>query len=588
MILFGLLSVVFALFLSSFGRYSVPITSGDWAQHMALVETDVHNALLSQGGQLWDAGFMAGYPGWSHVLVAYPAAALDIDPLRSMQMWTAILLIAGCFVMAVRLVFQAKGPPSFFGAGVTAVFLATCAYSGFGLRGHILGNYFFPQLAGTVVAIAALAALELVEWNITLASLMVVLMGGVVLPNFHLIPAIWFTFAALIIFCLTSGNWRLTSLQCAFIAITNLSLWRAGAGQTVSNSNVNGWFLIRFAQLSDHGTALAMGLGIVFCALLVAVIHYLRRTPLAVSRTRLARFAGLISICLLICLQAFAYLVLHIGSVYAVTKYLYLLGTELAVLLAGVRWITSPRIDGFLPKGSPQVTIGCFVVLFVAQGPFLSTPYDQKPLMGLRERLRALPATFLGQRNYPQFSSLDYDRKYYLAIAVLRIPEDDRTVRWVNRGGTGETPFEWPDPSLVPIPNSDFESGSFTPWLPYLSAEPRVTGDKAHGGRFALAEASGDGSVYQDIAGLMPDTEYTFSAFVSGDSEGTATAQLVVWDVVAGGPSPQSPLVAPGPVWQPVSQSIRVGAGGIIRLHLLRHSGKGAIYWDDARLVVRH
>jgi hypothetical protein len=189
-----------------------------------------------------------------------------------------------------------------------------------------------------------------------------------------------------------------------------------------------------------------------------------------------------------------------------------------------------------------------------------------------------------GERFYPQFPSLDYDQNYYLAIAVMRIPHDQRTIRWLLRGATGETPLALPGAALVPVPNSDFEFGSLTPWLPYLSAEPTVTGDKVHGGRFALAEAGGDGSVYQDVSGLVPGSDYTFTAFVSGSSDGSATAQLALWEPGTGRAT-MSALVTPGPTWQVISQSIRAGVSGTIRLHLLRHSGRGTIYWDDARLV---
>ena len=79
-----------------------------------------------------------------------------------------------------------------------------------------------------------------------------------------------------------------------------------------------------------------------FGALALALLYHLRRNPLAVTRWRLAHAAGLIAVCLLICFQALAYLGLHIGSVYSIAKYLYLLGTELAVLLIGVRWKVSP------------------------------------------------------------------------------------------------------------------------------------------------------------------------------------------------------------------------------------------------------
>ena len=166
----------------------------------------------------------------------------------------------------------------------------------------------------------------------------------------------------------------------------------------------------------------------------------------------------------------------------------------------------------------------------------------------------------------------------------MRIPHDERTVRWLYAATTGETPFVWPDASFVPVPNSDFESGSLTPWLPYWSAEPRVTGDRVHGGEFALAEAGGDGSVYQDVSGLVPGTDYTFIAFVSGSSDGTATAQLALWEPGSRGPT-VSPAITPGAAWQAVSQSITAGPLGTIRLHLFRHPGRGTIYWDDARVV---
>jgi hypothetical protein len=529
---------------------------------------------------------MTGYPGWSHALVAYTAAALGVNPLRSMQIWTTIFLITGCFVMAVRLTFQAKGPPSVFGTGITVIYLAACAYAGFALRGHIERNYFFPQLAGTVIAIAGLAALQNLDWDATLASLLVVFLGGVVLPNVHLLPAMWFTFAGLIILCLTSRSWRMASLQCALIAMTNLFLWHVAAGEMVNMSNSNGWFLIRFTQLSDHGTYLAIGLGLVFCALSLALLHHLRRNPLAVSRRRLAQAAGLVAVCLLICLQALAHLVLHVGSVYSITKYLYLLGTELAVFLVGVRWTVPLRIHSSLQRHPLQAAMGCFALLFLSQGPFLSTPYNQSLLMRLRGRLLALQtASVSGQRSYPQISSLGYDQNYYLAIAIMRIPHDERTVRWLLRGTTGETPFVWPDAAFVPLPNSDFESGALAPWRPYLSAEPKVTGEKVHGGKFALAEAAGDGSVYQDVSGLVPGSDYRFTAFVSGSLDGTAAAQIALWEPDSG-PAALSPAVTPGPTWQVVSQSVTAGASGTIRLHLFRHSGRGAIYWDDARLVL--
>jgi hypothetical protein len=580
-------SIVVAVFSSSLGRYSVPITSGDWAQHMALVEVDFHNAQPSSAKPSWDAGFMTGYPGWSHAVVAYTAVALDLDPLRSMQIWTAVFLITGCFIMAARMAFHADHPPSFLGIVATSAFLAACAYSGLALRGHIERNYFFPQLAGTVIAIAALAMLQHLEWDVLAASLFIIVLGGIVLPNFHLLPAVWFTLAGLIFIFLGTNHWRLAMAQCALIGMAALFLWFRTGGVMLKSSDTNGWFLLSFTQLSDHGVSLAIALGLVFCALILVSFYHLRRGSLDLNRWRLADVAGLIAVCLLIVLQAFIYLVFHKGTVYSVTKYLYLLGTELAVLLIRMRRAVFSHLDTLLQRHPQRLGIGCFAILFLSQGPFLSTPYDQRTLIGIRGRLLALqPSGVHEPRSYPQFASLDYDRNYYLAIAVMRIPPDERTDRWLSRGTTGETPFVWPDPASaeVPIPNSDFESGTLTPWLQYLSAEPAVTGQYVHRGRFALAEGSGVGSVYQDVTGLVPGREYTLIAYVAGSPEGTAKAQLALWEE-DNGHLIESPLVTPGPAWQVITQSFVAGSSGRMRLHLIRQPGKGLIYWDDSRLV---
>jgi hypothetical protein len=176
-----------------------------------------------------------------------------------------------------------------------------------------------------------------------------------------------------------------------------------------------------------------------------AFVSLLLTRPWQTIRHTLVPYSGLIAASTLVCLQGISYLTLRRGSVYAVTKYTYLLALEVSVLVVSVR---QPFMDGmgrFLRQHSSWASIGCVIVFFGAQGPFIATPYNQTLLMKVRDRLLDLGITYNPQHPvYPQFSAFDYDRNYYLAISVMRIPRDDRTNRWLLGGAVGEEAFTWP------------------------------------------------------------------------------------------------------------------------------------------------
>jgi hypothetical protein len=253
-----LLSIFVALISSAFGKYAIHTTSGDWAQDMAAVETFYHNGALSPQQQPLDNP-MGKYPEWSFRLVASMARLLDLNPLRSIQIWAIVWLILGCYVIAVRLSFLGNTPPPGT-IVITAAYLAICAFLGFGIRGHIEGNFFFGQLGGTVLAVAGLTVIQCFIADATVTSLFTVLLGGIVLPNFHLVPAVWLTAAGMIVIILRTPDRKLALLCSFLVGIINVLSWAPQGGSRMAEiSNNNGWFLTRLGQLSDRGPAVAVG-----------------------------------------------------------------------------------------------------------------------------------------------------------------------------------------------------------------------------------------------------------------------------------------------------------------------------------------
>lgn len=553
---------------------------------MVIVETHFYNSrLLAPQEQPLEPGLVISqYPQWSHQLVAGTAALLDFNPLRSMQVWAILWLITGCYLISLRIVFL---PDNQLQAGrilFTGLYLAVCAFMGFGLRGHIEDNFFFAHLAGTVLAIAGIIALQHFSWGDTLASLFIVLWGGIVLPNFHLVPAVWFALSGVLILVLRAKHTAPSVLYSLLIGVICLLSWSPqGGSKMMQIANNNGWFLTRFGQLSDHGTWLAGGLCVVLSLFLWALLVLLRQSPLRNLRSRLVPYSGLIAVCILIGLQSALYVFLSQGSVYAIAKYLYLLASEGAVLVATVRWRSMAGADQLLLRHSAWAKIACVILLFCAQGPFIATPDDQTPLMDLRAKLLQARKTFDPQhRAYPQFSNMDFDRNFYLATAIMRIPLDERTFRWVLRGAVGEEAFVWPSQGQIVVPGGGFENGTIAPWMLYGTVRASVTGEQAHDGKFSLLETEGVGTVYIDVAGLDAGAVYNVSAWVYAPPGTNAAPQLLIADPAGKKPAGAG-VTKLANEWQRVAASVAATPPGVIRIHLAR-SGSGTVYWDDVRM----
>lgn len=136
----------------------------------------------------------------------------------------------------------------------------------------------------------------------------------------------------------------------------------------------------------------------------------------------------------------------------------------------------------------------------------------------------------------------------------------------------------------VDMANAGFESGALAPWATYLAVQANISSERAHTGKFSLAEDSASGSEYQDVKGLQGGANYTVSAWVSGDVGSTATAQIAVFDHGAN-VATFSPVVTPKPEWILVKHTVKVSSMGMLRVHLFRNEGTGKIFWDDVQVI---
>jgi microsomal dipeptidase-like Zn-dependent dipeptidase len=165
----------------------------------------------------------------------------------------------------------------------------------------------------------------------------------------------------------------------------------------------------------------------------------------------------------------------------------------------------------------------------------------------------------------------------------------DRTgrarIHLVRQAGAGVV--FWDDVTLTEAPNDPgFEQGGLTAWSvysPQAGFSARTASHRRRTGTFSLAEEGTVGIVYQDIGGLTAGKVYVVSAWVRRSSGATAEAELSVHNT-AGGQSRQR-LHVPGDAWTRVSLAYTADATERVRVHLVRGSGTGTVYWDDVSLT---
>jgi len=432
------------------GLMGVPTMGVDWAHTMALADHIGAYGEVRSYSPSDNLQEMRTYPPWSHWSIVLLARLLGISTLRSIQILIAVLIVTGCMLVAVRVMspLQRGGQsPTLLGVCLAAVFLAVFEYAGIDLPGHIRYNFFYAQLFGTVLAIACYILLRKLKAGEISTYLFVVLVGGIILPRVHLVPALWFNLAALIYLVFTAdwraktaGNAAALSVVVGLLGLLNPSVLAI----TRMSYGFNQDFNIRWGTVRSWTPVV----GLLCLALMVVALGSVRLVRKAQGSWRaiLAQHAGLASILTLVSFQVALGVVMHRSSIYSACKYTYILCVELSVF---VSWVFAEEYRGadnrlsgesiLLPQKSAWVAVAAGL-LFMSQQPFLEFVYDQSQLILMQEGLAGYHKANPGaERRYPQFQSFPPPVNYYLAIGVLEIPRDARTMGWfLERHATGE------------------------------------------------------------------------------------------------------------------------------------------------------
>lgn len=157
-------------------------------------------------------------------------------------------------------------------------------------------------------------------------------------------------------------------------------------------------------------------------------------------------------------------------------------------------------------------------------------------------------------------------------------------IHMIQLPGTAETTY-WDDVTITPLPpNSDFETASLTPWIPYggnaLISSTSRTGFYG----LTMGGTTAQSLVYQDVAGLVPGQMYQVSAWVQSSTPTTNGVELWLHDTQGNGSVAN--LVSPGTGWQQFSTAFTATSIGKLRIHLMQVSGTAeTTYWDDVTVT---
>lgn len=455
-----LLAALAALVQSDFGSQATNRGIG-WAHDLSLVEAihagDDRAAMAASLGELSFA------PSWSHRAAAAAATTFGAPPPAAFQVMTAVLVVVGCALMALRLALLAAPSPAARVAAGAAAAAALLAVNRFSLGFSDYGD-FYPQLFGTVAALAAFLFVAMRRQRTRLAAA-VVLAGAVILPYVDGIPAAWFAVAGgiVVVANFTPSFPGPLGRRAPFAAALAVILTAILAGHPAFRSYLdiagnNGGFQFEVpftsisTNLSRNPPALLAILAVAIAIVAAAIVAAHRGLPRP-SWALLTVHAGFVAIAAVFLAAFLARAAGGQWSYFLAGKMLFILALETAASVAASAAAVAaerfPAVRRRWQAGPSLAALGLAAVLFLCQLPFLTYTHSQDYLIDLRAGLAAHAGDpSLGDastRPYPQFKVSPFEN-YYLAIGVLRIPRDNRTVDWLfqqQARGAANVPFSW-------------------------------------------------------------------------------------------------------------------------------------------------
>jgi hypothetical protein len=417
------------------------IQGTDWPWHTAMTEVfylDTGDPAFSYLAQL------RNYPPGAYMATAWFARALGVSPPRAVQLMLGVLCALGCLFAALKVSDAAS---SWLSLILVAPVLWLLAWLGLGITAHIRIHFFYTQLFSCVLALAGQVLLlrsRLSAWGVAMVT---VIVGAVILPCFHLQPALWFLLTGYFVAIARTPNRRSAlTMTGAFTVLAAGALAINPAVSTmVQIAANNGDFGVR-PNLSPVTVIAYLWVGLLVAAVLT-VWRFRHRLKTNDWRVLMERHSGLLAIVLLAGLQMAVLFLLGRGSYYAVKKHLYFVALEFAVLI--VTLVGPTQQEPIASRRSTGILWTLFVaILFWAQQPFLTYSVPQREVLRYREMLLPWRHRFAAnERRYPQFRRFTPAQNLYLAIGVLGYPgADATTINWWVAGTRGKPALNLPEP----------------------------------------------------------------------------------------------------------------------------------------------
>jgi hypothetical protein len=447
--------LAFSVLVTHAGKYGIAGRGADWAHHLSLIEAlarDGDRANLQLTGRL---GEMALYPPFAHWLAAMLSVSLPLAPPQSLQLLCAGLACCGGLLLSCRyarqLTHQDLSARAFLGVTLgLSVGLAGLIFCGGGVFGHIVFNFFYPQLCATVLALGSIEIIKKCRsWPVILSILLAQILGSLII-GVHLLPALWFYLTTgLLLLARVDGIKPkiLTLLGFGLISggVIGLNPYTAAMLKISANDGVFGYLFGIFPSSALLLLLYLAAAGLGGWLLLAAYKDWLPE-----PQAFFADQAGFFSIVLLAGGSSLLFGVFQIGSWYSLKKYLLILSCELPaalITLSALLIRRRPHPRRFVL--SSRAKAGLILLFTLIQIPWGRWVHDDTDVLAYRRALLSLqPTDRPTERNYPQFKDLLCEENYYLAIGILDFPRDARTMQWFQRGCQGETPIKRP---LVPF-----------------------------------------------------------------------------------------------------------------------------------------
>lgn len=442
-VLISICLFLFQVFSSGFGRF-MPAIHPDWSSHASTTRFAFLGKDFDSEAARIALDEFAFFPRLAYEASAWVAKIFGISDIQGLTLITHLSIILACVFLALRLcaVFSERQVSTTTKLLIVAGLYISANYLCFGFRNLVVSNSFISQAAS--LAVAQVFLYFSLHKPSLYRHLAIMFSAALILSQTHMVGFVWCS-GTLIVMSLGMPNLNLIkrvglalagSVIAAAFLLTSDGLMKtlkiAGTGGEIAafgGGNIAGskWFVTVPA--------------VVYCAAFIMFIRCYVQKRLTVQQA-LWYGAGFLSLAPLIFASAYTAMMKG-GSWYPVAKWTYTFLPEMFIFLALL--CSKTKINSV---NSSKAAIFGLVVLIAAQLPLMSPRVDLESAILAEKGAKSVQ----GERVYPSLVVDHPAINYFIARAVLDIPYDADTWRWMGRGGQSDTYLSAKDfESVIPV-----------------------------------------------------------------------------------------------------------------------------------------